>query len=69
MLTGFFCDNNNNEQNNKAEITNEDFTKALEGVRPSGLREAGFTLALPTVKWEDVGGLDEVKVGHVCAFN
>ncbi len=38
-------------------------------MRPSGLREAGFALALPIVKWEDVGGLEEVKVKTRCAHS
>ncbi len=40
-------------------VINEDFTKALIEVTPSGMREV--FIENPDVKWEDVGGLDDVK--------
>ena len=41
------------------QITMDDFVKALKDVSPSGLREV--LVEVPEVRWEDVGGLDEVK--------
>ncbi len=43
----------------KLEVTMEDFTEALKEVEPSAIREV-FT-EIPDVKWDDVGGLAEVK--------
>ena len=43
----------------KIQITDEDFRDALKEVRPSALREV--QVQIPNVKWEDVGGLDELK--------
>jgi len=40
-------------------VTAEDFTAALRIVRPSSLREV--LVEAPDVKWEDVGGLKELK--------
>ena len=40
-------------------VNGEDFTKALVEVIPSGMREV--FIENPDVKWDDVGGLDEVK--------
>ena len=40
-------------------VINEDFTKALIEVTPSGMREV--FIENPDVKWEDVGGLEDVK--------
>ena len=40
-------------------VNQEDFTKALIEVTPSGMREV--FIENPDVKWEDVGGLKEVK--------
>jgi len=40
-------------------VTHEDFTKALIEVTPSGMREV--FIENPDVKWDDVGGLKEVK--------
>jgi transitional endoplasmic reticulum ATPase len=40
-------------------VNNEDFQKALIEVTPSGMREV--FIENPDVKWEDVGGLEEVK--------
>ena len=40
-------------------VNHEDFQKALIEVTPSGMREV--FIENPDVKWEDVGGLDEVK--------
>ena len=41
------------------EVTPSDFTNALAEVEPSAIREV-FT-EIPDVKWEDVGGLTEIK--------
>lgn len=40
-------------------ITPQDFVDALKTVRPSALREV--LIEIPNVKWDDIGGLDEVK--------
>ena len=40
-------------------VINEDFQKALIEVTPSGMREV--FIENPDVKWEDVGGLEDVK--------
>ena len=40
-------------------VNGEDFSKALMEVIPSGMREV--FIENPDVKWEDIGGLDEVK--------
>ncbi|MDR9815550.1 MAG: CDC48 family AAA ATPase [Candidatus Methanoculleus thermohydrogenotrophicum] len=40
-------------------VTNEDFLEALKHVEPSGMREV--LVEIPDVKWEDVGGLEDVK--------
>ncbi len=40
-------------------VNHDDFTKALIEVTPSGMREV--FIENPDVKWEDVGGLKEVK--------
>lgn len=43
----------------KMEVTMEDFKNALKGIEPSALREV--FLEIPNVKWDDVGGLENVK--------
>jgi transitional endoplasmic reticulum ATPase len=43
----------------KLVVNSEDFTKALREVTPSGMREV--FIENPDVKWEQVGGLAEVK--------
>ncbi len=43
----------------KLKITMDDFKEALKVVRPSALRE--FLIEVPSVDWEDVGGLTDVK--------
>ncbi|MBI4453863.1 CDC48 family AAA ATPase [Candidatus Woesearchaeota archaeon] len=43
----------------KLKITKDDFKEALKVVRPSAMREV--FVEIPTVKWDDIGGLDEVK--------
>ncbi|MEE9525139.1 MAG: CDC48 family AAA ATPase [Candidatus Woesearchaeota archaeon] len=43
----------------KLQITREDFFQALKTVRPSALREV--LVEKPTTKWDDVGGLEDVK--------
>jgi transitional endoplasmic reticulum ATPase len=43
----------------KLRVGNEDFRQALKVVRPSALREV--LIEIPNVKWDDIGGLDNVK--------
>ncbi len=43
----------------KIQITQEDFREALKEVRPSAMREV--LVDVPSVSWDDVGGLNEVK--------
>lgn len=43
----------------KIEVTMEDFTEVLKDMEPSAMREV--FVEVPNVKWEDVGGLEEVK--------
>lgn len=43
----------------KIEVTMEDFTEVLKDMEPSAMREV--FVEIPNVKWEDVGGLEEVK--------
>jgi transitional endoplasmic reticulum ATPase len=43
----------------KITVTKKDFENALKMVEPSAMREV--MVEIPKVKWEDVGGLDEVK--------
>ncbi len=43
----------------KLYITQKDFREALKMVRPSAMREV--LIEMPNVKWNDIGGLDEVK--------
>jgi transitional endoplasmic reticulum ATPase len=43
----------------KLKVTKEDFEYALRMVQPSGMREV--LMEIPKVKWEDVGGLEDVK--------
>ncbi len=43
----------------KLVVTMDDFKEALKVVRPSAMREV--LVEIPKVKWEDVGGLEEVK--------
>jgi len=40
-------------------VTRKDFTDALKVVRPSAMREV--MVEIPSVRWKDIGGLDEVK--------
>jgi len=40
-------------------ITQKDFKEALKVVRPSALREV--LVEIPNIKWEDIGGLGDVK--------
>src|ERR687887_440661 len=44
---------------NKIKITNEDFQNALKDISPPAMREV--QIQRPNVKWEDIGGLVEVK--------
>ena len=41
------------------EVRKDDFKEALKDVEPSALRE--IMVEIPKVKWDEVGGLDEVK--------
>jgi transitional endoplasmic reticulum ATPase len=41
------------------QITREDFLEALKVVEPSALREV--FVEVPNVKWEDIGGLEDIK--------
>jgi transitional endoplasmic reticulum ATPase len=43
----------------KLEVTADDFSEALKEVEPSAIREV--FVEIPNVKWEDIGGMDEVK--------
>lgn len=43
----------------KLVITKDDFKAALRLVRPSAMREV--FVEVPTIKWEDIGGLEDVK--------
>ncbi len=43
----------------KLKITKKDFANALKIVRPSALREV--LVEVPDVKWDDIGGLEDVK--------
>ncbi|WP_299525561.1 CDC48 family AAA ATPase [uncultured Methanobrevibacter sp.] len=40
-------------------VTSDDFKSALKEIQPSALREV--LVQVPDVKWDDVGGLDDVK--------
>lgn len=44
----------------KIKITEEDFRDALREIRPSALREV--LVQVPDVSWDDVGGLEDLKV-------
>ncbi len=43
----------------KLRVTKKDFQNALKMVEPSAMREV--LVEIPSVKWNDIGGLDEVK--------
>ena len=43
----------------KMRITRRDFREALKMVRPSAMREV--LIEVPTVKWADIGGMEEIK--------
>ncbi|RLI00581.1 AAA family ATPase, partial [Candidatus Bathyarchaeota archaeon] len=45
---------------NKITVTMEDFMDALKDVEPSAMREV--LLEIPEVKWDDIGGLKDVKL-------
>jgi transitional endoplasmic reticulum ATPase len=47
------------EKLQKLKIKMDDFKEALKVVRPSALRE--FLIEVPSIEWEDIGGLSEVK--------
>ncbi|MBI5188255.1 MAG: CDC48 family AAA ATPase [Nitrospirae bacterium] len=41
------------------QVTMDDFLEAMKEVEPSAIRE--FFVEVPDVKWDDVGGLDDIK--------
>lgn len=43
----------------KMRISRKDFREALKMVRPSAMREV--LIEVPTVKWADIGGMEEIK--------
>jgi transitional endoplasmic reticulum ATPase len=43
----------------KMEVTMEDFTNAYKEITPTAMREV--YIEVPTTRWEDIGGLEEVK--------
>ena len=43
----------------KLEVTMDNFADAMKEVEPSAIRE--FFVEVPDVKWEDVGGLEDIK--------
>ncbi len=43
----------------KLEVTNDNFLEAMKEVEPSAIREV--FVEVPDVKWEDVGGLENIK--------
>ncbi len=45
---------------NKITVTMDDFMDALKDVEPSAMREV--LIEVPNVKWEDIGGLNDVKL-------
>jgi len=45
---------------NKITVTMSDFMEALKDVEPSAMREV--LVEVPTIKWEDIGGLADVKL-------
>ncbi len=47
------------ERLNRLKITEEDISEALKVIRPSAMRE--FLVEKPNVKWDDIGGLEEIK--------
>src|SRR5207245_238245 len=44
---------------NKIKVMNADFLDALKEVEPSAMREV--LVEIPDIKWEDIGGLENVK--------
>ncbi len=40
-------------------VTNDDFLEALREIQPTAMREV--TIEVPNVRWNDVGGLEEIK--------
>src|SRR5512136_47347 len=44
---------------NKIEVNNDDFLEALREMEPSAMREV--MVEAPNVKWDDIGGLNDVK--------
>ena len=43
----------------RMKVTSQDFQNALKEIEPSAMREV--LIEIPNVKWEDIGGLEEVK--------
>jgi len=44
---------------NKLVVTRKDFYEAFKGMTPSAMREV--VVETPNIRWDDIGGLDEVK--------
>ncbi|KYK26208.1 MAG: ATPase [Candidatus Proteinoplasmatales archaeon SG8-5] len=44
----------------KMEVTRDDFREALKEVEPSAMREV--LVEVPNIKWDDIGGLEDVKL-------
>ncbi|RKP26088.1 P-loop containing nucleoside triphosphate hydrolase protein, partial [Syncephalis pseudoplumigaleata] len=42
-------------------ITTEDLQAAVAETRPSAMREASIAVEVPTVRWTDIGGQDDIK--------
>ena len=51
------------EMMDKLTVTTVDFEDALKNIEPSALREVFFEV--PQVKWDDIGGQDDVKNGLI----
>ncbi len=49
------------------EVTMEDFLAAFHEVQPSALREV--SIEVPTVRWDEIGGLDDVKARLRAVFD
>ncbi|MHA1279726.1 MAG: CDC48 family AAA ATPase [Candidatus Helarchaeota archaeon] len=43
----------------KLRVTKDDFNAALQIIEPSAMREV--LMEIPDIKWDDIGGLDEIK--------
>lgn len=46
----------------------EDFLNAIKNYKPYSIKESSATMTIPEVpevSWEDIGGLDEIKVSCI----